>query len=83
MLNFEANHDSGLYSDYADEASRLSAYSDALLNLKNFTTFRGRLYQRDRATQLTYTLASNLTLTQNASAMANGEERLTVDWGTN
>lgn len=50
MLNFEANHDSGVYSDYADEAARLAAYQTALLNIKNFTTFRGRLYQRDRAT---------------------------------
>ena len=83
MLNFETNYDSGVYSDYTDEASRLSAYSNALLNIKNFTKYRGRLYQRDRASELTYSLASNFTLTQIASTIANGVERLTVDWGTN
>jgi hypothetical protein len=80
MLNFEANHNT---DDYSTDAEALSAYQNALLNLKNFTAFRGRLYQRDRATQLAYTWAGDLTLAQNASAMANGEEQLAVDWGTN
>ena len=75
-LSFEANSDQGIYSGYKDESARLKAYSDAMLNIKNFTSFRGRVFKRNFKTEISYTNEKNISMEFKEHKSVSGSETL-------